>query len=213
MTASPLRSLRGICGICGIALVTAGMLTFSSALVAQETVVTLDPASARIEFALGATLHTVHGNFKLKHGEIRFDPLTGKASGSVVVDATSGDTDNNSRDKKMHAEVLESTKFPEIVFTPNAVTGQLQEIIKGSAEALADVAGVFRLHGQDHEGTLAVVVDRSANGELHVTAKFAAPYVKWGLKDPSSTFLHVKDIVDVEVHATAHIDRPSVPPH
>ena len=213
VTPSRLRFLRNLCGPCCVVVVAVWTLTFSPALLAQETVVTLDPASARIEFTLGATFHTVHGNFKLKHGEIRFDPLTGEASGSVVVDATSGDTDNSSRDKKMHAEVLESGKFPEIVFTPNTVTGQRQEIVKGRAEAHADVAGVFRLHGQDHEGTLAVVVDRGGNGELRVTAEFVAPYVKWGLKDPSSTFLHVKDSVDVEVHATAHIEPAGGPPH
>ena len=113
----------------------------------------------------------------------------------------------------MHGEVLDSAKFPEIIFTPNIVTGQLQEIVKGSAEAHADVKGFFRLLGQDHEGTLAVVVDRGGNGELRITATFVAPYVKWGLKDPSSTFLHVKDSVDVEAHATAHIEPASVPSH
>jgi hypothetical protein len=40
---------------------------------------------------------------------------------------------------------------------------------------------------------------------MRITASFPVPYVKWGLKDPSTTFLHVKDTVDVKVEATAHI--------
>jgi hypothetical protein len=48
-------------------------------------------------------------------------------------------------------------------------------------------------------------VDRGVNGQMRITASFPVPYVKWGLKDPSTTFLHVKDTVDVKVEATAHI--------
>ena len=177
----------------------------------QETVVTLDPASAQIQFTLGATLHTVHGSFKLKHGEIRFDPSTGKASGSIVVDAASGDTENGSRDKKMHAEILESPKFPEITFTPTGVKGQLKELASGPAAAHVEVDGVFHLHGQDHEGFAEVVVDPGINGQMRFSASFSIPYVKWGLKDPSTTFLHVKDTVDVKMQGTAHIGPANSP--
>src|SRR5215472_5806298 len=59
----------------------------------------LDPAQTRVSITLDATLHTVHGIFKLKAGELDFDPKSGKARGSIVVDATSGNTDNSSRDK------------------------------------------------------------------------------------------------------------------
>jgi polyisoprenoid-binding protein YceI len=126
----------------------------------QDDLVTIDPASAQIEFTLGATLHTVHGSFKLKHGQIRFDPATGKASGSIVVDATSGDTKNTSRDKKMHAEILESANFCEITFTPTVVKGQLKELASGPTAVHVEVDGVFHIHGQDHGG-VADVTGRS----------------------------------------------------
>ena len=44
-------------------------------------------------------------------GSLQVDPATGKASGEIVVDATSGKSDNDGRDKKMHKDVLESAKF------------------------------------------------------------------------------------------------------
>ena len=182
-------------------LIAAAVLLLSSALRAQESVVTLVPTSTKVAFTLGATMHTVHGTFKLKSGEMRFDPSTGKASGAVVLDATTAETGNSSRDSKMHKEILESAKFPEIVFTPTQVKGTIAP--QGMSEV--DVTGVIRLHGQDHDFTLMISVESAANGELHASTKFAVPYIKWGLKNPSNFFLHVSDTVDVEVRATARL--------
>ena len=94
---------------------------------AQQIAVTLDPAATRINFTLGATLHTVHGTFKLRSGQIHWDTATGRATGSVVIDATSGNTDNASRDKNMHNQVLESARFPDITFTPAQIKGALSK--------------------------------------------------------------------------------------
>ena len=41
---------------------------------AREVVVTLDPAKSTVQFTLGDVLHTVHGTFKIKSGEVRYDP-------------------------------------------------------------------------------------------------------------------------------------------
>jgi polyisoprenoid-binding protein YceI len=173
---------------------------------AQETVFTFDPGATKIDFTLGATLHTVHGTMKLKSGEIRFDPATGKASGQVIVDATSAETGNGSRDKKMHKEVLESAKYPEIVFTPTQVTGKIHSI--GASQV--QVSGEFRLHGQEHPMALAVNVERGATGEpAKATTKFAIPYIQWGLKNPSTLFLRVSDHVDIEIDATGQLATTS----
>ena len=68
----------------------------------QEIVLDLDPARTIVEFTLADFLHTVHGNFKLKHGAIRFDPATGKISGEVVVDAASGESRRGPRRSSNH---------------------------------------------------------------------------------------------------------------
>ncbi len=168
---------------------------------AQQLVVTVDPAATQIEFTLGATMHTVHGTLKLKSGQIRWDTATGHASGAVVIDATSGNTDNTSRDKNMHAQVLESAKFPEIVFTPSQIKGSIPK--EGSSQI--EVSGTIRLHGQDDPITLTFAVLPGAGGALQASTQFAVPYVKWGLKNPSTFLLHVSDTVNVEIHSTAHI--------
>lgn len=172
---------------------------------AQETVVNLDPAKTKVEFTLGATAHTVHGTFKLKSGQIRFDAATGKAGGEIVVDARSGDTDNGGRDKKMHGEVLESEKYGEIVFLPSRVQGVIA--LQGTSQA--QVTGTMRLLGRDHQTTLAFTVQASTGNQLDVSTHFSVPYVQWGLKNPSNFLLHVDKSVDVEVHATGEVHSPS----
>ena len=57
-----------------IAIATA--LFCAPRLFAQESIFTPDPSKSTIEFTLGASLHTVHGTFKLKRGEIHFDGPT-----------------------------------------------------------------------------------------------------------------------------------------
>jgi polyisoprenoid-binding protein YceI len=168
---------------------------------AQESVFVLDPSKSTVEFTLGASLHTVHGTFKLKRGEIHFDPVKGTASGAIVVDALSGESGNEGRDKKMHQEILETLKFSEIAFIPGGVQGTIA--LQGTSQVA--VSGIMRLHGKDHEMTLNFAVQPIAPGQTQATTRFSVPYVKWGLKNPSTFFLRVTDSVDVEVHAAGQL--------
>jgi polyisoprenoid-binding protein YceI len=180
---------------------------FSTAVRAQETLVALDPAQTKITFTVDTTLHMVHGTFKMKHGEIRFDPATGKASGSIVVDAASGNSENEGRDKKMHQEVLESDKFSEIVFTPAEVHGKIAPA--GTSEV--EVPGTIRLLGKDHEFKVTFSVESVNGREVHASTHFTVPYKKWGLKNPGNFLLHVNDNVEVEIHAVGQLSTNPAP--
>jgi polyisoprenoid-binding protein YceI len=168
---------------------------------AQQVAVTVDPAATQISFTLGATMHTVHGLFKLKRGQIQWDTATGRASGAIVVDATSGNTDNSGRDKNMHTEVLESSKFPEIIFAPTQIKGTLLK----TAPSAIEVTGPLRLHGLDHDTALAFTVQPAGGELLQAATQFSVPWKSWGLKDPSTFLLHVADTAHVEIHATLRI--------
>jgi polyisoprenoid-binding protein YceI len=172
----------------------------AAALGAQPVVVTLDPAGSRVEFTLGATLHTVRGTFKLKSGTIRFDPATGAAEGEVIVDAASGVTGNGSRDGKMHREVLESERYPDIVFAPSRVSGHL----KPEGESKLQVEGTLTLHGSPKPVTLDAVVQITGDRMTALT-RLVVPYVQWGLKNPSTLFLRVSDKVDLTLHAAGRV--------
>ena len=190
-------------------LVALCLATAAPAARAQESVFTLDPAQTKIGFTLGATLHSVHGTFRLKSGQIQFDPATGAASGAVIVDATSGESGNDSRDRKMHKEIIESQKYPEIVFTPRHVAGQLTELAGGQGTTSElQVSGTFRLLGQDHEMTIPVSV-KSSDGPLQVSSHFAIPYIQWGLKNPNTFVLRVSSIVNIEIQASGRIGPAS----
>jgi polyisoprenoid-binding protein YceI len=176
---------------------------------AQESVVRLDPTNSTINFTLGATMHTVHGTFKLKRGEIHVDAVTGKASGSIVIDATSGDSGDSSRDHKMHAEIIESAKYPEIVFSPSQLNAEpghtLRESLEQRGTTQVRANGIFRLLGQDHDVTLDLNVQNDGNGHVEISGAFPIPYIKWGLKSPDTFILRVSDTVQLAIHASAQL--------
>lgn len=173
-------------------------LFFASALAAADQVFELDPSKTEISFSVPSTLHTVHGKFKLKRGSIRFDTETGKAAGEILVDASSGQSGSDSRDKRMHKEILETKKYPEAVFTPDQVKGHLA----AQGPSTIDVHGVFKIHGQDHELTLHFEVRPDGNS-YEASTRFTIPYIEWGMKNPSNFLLKVDPKVEVEVKANA----------
>ena len=187
-------------------LITLRALILAPAGQAQEVVVQLDPAQTKIDFTLGSTLHTVEGTFKLKSGAIRFDPSTGKLSGSIIVDATSAQSGNDGRDRKMHREILESGKYPEITFTPSQATGAFNP--KGPSKL--EVSGQFWLHGQDHDLTLPIDI-QPAGSQLKITTHLTIPYIKWGLKNPSTFILRASDKVEIEIHAVGQVVGDELP--
>lgn len=168
-------------------------------LAGQELVLDLDPAQSHIQFTLGATLHTVHGSFKPTRGTVRYDPATGKIAGEVVADATSGASGDASRDRRMHKDILESARYPEIAFTPDRVDGT----VAPQGVSHVQVHGTFRMHGAAHEITIPVEVNVTGT-RVTAAARFAIPYVKWGLKNPSSLFLRVSDKVEIEASISTH---------
>jgi len=176
-----------------IAMLAAGA---AAPLNAAEMVWTFDPPQSQVHWTLDTALHEVHGTFRLKSGKIVFDPTTGKASGALVVDATSGESGNESRDKRMHTSIIESRKYTEIVFTPDRVEGSLAP----QGASTVQVHGKFRLMNVDHELSVPVTVEAHPD-QIIANAKFSVPYIKWGLKNPSMLFLHVNDHVDIEIHS------------
>lgn len=167
---------------------------------AQETLLEFDPAQTRLEFTLNDILHTVHGTFRMKQGSIRFDPATGKAGGLLVVDATSGDSGSGARDRKMHKDILESQRFPEITFVPVRVTGSMAP----QGEWQYQIQGIFGLHGSEHDLNMTGSVQISGD-RFTATAHFVVPYTNWGVKNPSTFILRVSDKVEINISAIGHV--------
>jgi len=183
------------------------ILTVLSA-AAQQTTFQLDHAKSSVKFTLGDVLHTVHGTFQLKSGTLQFTPATGRISGEILVDAKSGESGSGMRDRKMHKEILESEKFPEISFRPDRIEGAVASQGKSSVK----VHGMFNIHGVDREITVPAALDLSA-GQWTATVHFTVPYEKWGMKNPSTLFLRVNDFAEIDLTAAGSVAQPGPAAH
>ena len=66
-----------------VIFISAAVLLLTQGLAAQppahELRLQIDPVKSGANIALTGNFHTVEGSFVLKHGDIRYDPATGKA--------------------------------------------------------------------------------------------------------------------------------------
>jgi len=166
----------------------------------SEIVLTLDPSQSTVHWTVDSTLHMVHGTFAMKSGTVHFNPETGKADGEIVVIATSGESGNSSRDARMHKEILETSRYPEMIFHPAQVQGKVG--LSGASDVKLE--GIFSIHGADHE--LSATVHAELTGDRWKgTSKFEVPYVQWGIKNPSNFLLKVKSVVNVELEISGEV--------
>jgi polyisoprenoid-binding protein YceI len=171
-----------------------------------EVTLNLDVAQSKLHWTLDSTLHTVHGTFNLKRGAVKFDPATGNASGEFVVDAASGESGNDGRDKKMHGEILESARYTEVIFRVKRIEGKV--LAQGSSNV--QVHGTFILHGAEHE--LTVPVQAELNGHRWKgSAKFSVPYIQWGLKSPNTFLLKADPTVEIELELSGTLQGALAP--
>jgi len=167
---------------------------FVSHAFAQHQTFTVDPATSTVAFTLGGSGHATEGTFHVEKGTVDFDRSNQKMSGTILVSAASGKTGNDSRDKKMTAEVLDAGHYSDVTFAPQSYTGTLA----ATGDSTIQVTGVFTLHGTPHDMTTPMQV-HIEGGTCIAKTHFTVPYVKWGLKDPSIFILKVAKDVDVDL--------------
>jgi polyisoprenoid-binding protein YceI len=172
----------------------------------RDVTLNLDPAQSTLHWTLGSTLHTVHGTFALKRGAVKFDPANGDASGEFAAFATSGESGNDSRDKKMHKEILESERYPDVIFQPTKIEGKIA--IPGTSEV--QLHGKFLLHGSEHDFTVPVHAELTGD-HWKGTAKFSVPYIQWGLKSPSTFLLKADPTVEIELELSGTLQGAVAP--
>jgi polyisoprenoid-binding protein YceI len=162
---------------------------------AQHQTFSVNPDSSKVAFTLAGTGHRVNGAFHVQSGTIDFDRTAQKISGSVVVNAGSGNSGEPGRDKRMNSDVLDVAHFAEVSFVPRSYQGT----IAASGDSTIKVAGVFTLHGTPHDLTVPTQIHIDGT---NLTAKthFTVPYVQWGLKDPSIFVLRVAKEVDIDLN-------------
>jgi polyisoprenoid-binding protein YceI len=161
---------------------------------AQHQSFIVAPDASDVAFILEGSAHSTHGSFHVKNGTIDFDRTAGTVSGLVDVAAGSGNTGNQSRDKKMTNDVLEAAQFADVTFAPHNYQGT----VSATGDSTIQVSGTFTLHGTPHEITVPMQIHIDGD---KCTAKthFTVPYVQWGLKDPSVFILKVAKEVALDL--------------
>lgn len=160
----------------------------------------LDTNATKVNFALGDVMHSVHGVFALTNGDFWFDPTTAQAGGQLVVSAASGNSGSHGRDSRMHSNILQVDQYPKVTFTPDHIVGK----VNMSGDSDFGLHGMLDIHGASHEVTMKVK-SHIESDRLSVTADFDVPYVKWGMKNPSTFMLRVDDTVQIEIKSTGQI--------
>jgi polyisoprenoid-binding protein YceI len=181
------------------------MLLASAGAAAAETV-TLDPQQTAIQWTLRGFPDTVHGTFRLASGALDLDAASGAAEGCLRVDARSGQSGNTSRDQKMHEQILESARYPEVALRPTHVEGALP----ADGDGALTLQGVLSLHGASHPVTLPVRVTRKSE-RLVADTTLTIPYVAWGLTDPSVFIFRAAKTVELELHAVGALTTSPAP--
>jgi polyisoprenoid-binding protein YceI len=160
----------------------------------------LDPVDTEVEFGFAATFHKVNGRLAAKQGTIEIDLETGAATGWILLDATTATTANRRRDRIMHEKILESLRFPDIVFSIDRVSGGVRPVGRSELQ----LHGTLDLHGNKHPFSLLAVAN-SDGQRVTATGSVVVPYLEWGLRDPSFFLLRVAKVVTVRIRAVGRV--------
>jgi polyisoprenoid-binding protein YceI len=133
---------------------------------------------------------------------MRLETESGIATGEVTIDATTAQTGNKKRDKKMHAKVLRTADHPRIVLRPRRLEGPLAQ--PGASDVI--LHGEIEILGLSHEIAIPLHIEID-DGHYTANGEFEIPYVEWGLEDPSTFVLRVAKTVHVTIEAAGTIVR------
>ena len=129
-------------------------------------------------FDATSTLHDFRGWTKSVRGSIQFekDRLEETAAALVSVDARTLDTNNPDRDREMHADFLNSDKYPEFRF-------ELKEFRRTSAGSCR-MKGTLEIRGVAREVEMSGVFEPREDGYLRVKGELRTKMSDFGISPP-----------------------------
>jgi hypothetical protein len=89
-----------------------------------------------------------------------------------------------------------------MIFHAKSIEGELAP----SGHSRITLVGTVTLVGKDHPLSIPANVDL-ADGAVAINAKFAIPFIDWGLHDPSTFILKVSKQVDVSIAAKGTLEE------
>jgi len=182
--------------------VVALALIFAPAALAQHQTFAVNPDASEVKMKLNTTHEVVNGTFHVQSGSINFDRTASRISGIVIVAAGSGETGNDSRDKKMNKDILKVDQYTTVSFAPKTYTGT----IAPSGDSTIQVSGVFTLLGNPHDLTIPMQIHIDGS-KATARAQFVVPYVQWGLKNPSFLFWKAENDVAIDLNLVGQVSN------
>jgi polyisoprenoid-binding protein YceI len=145
----------------------------------------LEVAGSMLRWELPSTFGTVKGTAPAFRGTLDVTPLSSGAwdvRSRIVVPAAGMKTENRRRDRRMRA-ILETDRYPEIVFELSHFTGDLSARKPGQTFSV-EVAGDLTVHGRTAKVQLPVDVYVFAD-RVELAGSFPLYWKEYGLAHPS----------------------------
>ena len=144
------------------------------------------------------------GTFKIIDGAVSFDRvnISRTAKARILIDASSYNSYNASRDRYVTEKSLEADKYPTIGFESSSVVGI---VMTNTNEGTAIVTGYLTLHGESHAMTMSVHATLGADGVFTGDGEVKFNYEDFGVKVPAVMFhtLLAGDEATVRFHIVA----------
>jgi polyisoprenoid-binding protein YceI len=171
----------------------------------------IQASGSDLRWELPATLHTVHGIAPEVSGTVDAEPGSGgewRIQSRIVVPAAAMVTGNSSRDRNMREKVLETERFPQIVFDSRRVAADLSRFKKGE-HFTVEASGELTVHGKAVAIQLPVDVYVFPDHVI-LNGSFPLNWRQFGLTDPSFGIIKVKEPMKVlfRLKAVPASDKP-----
>lgn len=162
-----------------------------------------DQSQSSISFVASSTLHPVKGKAKTFSGKITLPSLSDPSTGNVtlVVEASSLDTDHEGRDKIMRENCLETGRFPTVQFKSLEVLGEPKTYSPGQT-GKAEIQGLLDLHGVQKKIVIPVEY-RLTDQAVLVNGKTIVKMSEFKIPEPKFLFLRVKDDIEIAFNIQA----------
>ena len=149
------------------------------------------------------------GTFEIITGEIDGDPDNLAATGhvSLVVDATTYNSGNDTRDTHVIHSALETFNYSAITFESTRIENIQVEV--PDALGTATVVGNLRLHGVTRQISVPVNLSMTPDGVFNARGEVTFDYTDFGITPPTLFFIPAGKEVTVSFDIQA--ERPSNP--